>query len=85
MCRSDQNSKTSAQVRQTIVDNFTQFNTQTLDEDRAVVETCQQNMPQNTVPGWLGECEARIVHFHQSWREDMQQTITSTKTERDHA
>jgi phenylpropionate dioxygenase-like ring-hydroxylating dioxygenase large terminal subunit len=72
MCRADKAAKQNAQVRHSIVENFTTFNTQTLDEDRVVVETCQSNMQHTDTPGWLGACESRIAHFHQSWRTDME-------------
>lgn len=62
---------TKMAVKAAVQDNFTSFNHTTLEEDRVVAESCQQNMRVNEQPGLLGVCEGRISHFHQNWRFDM--------------
>lgn len=68
----------SAAIKQAVQQNFTSFNHDTLEEDREVAESCQQNMQVNDTPGVLGLCEGRITHFHESWRNDMTQAEQST-------
>jgi phenylpropionate dioxygenase-like ring-hydroxylating dioxygenase large terminal subunit len=55
-----------------VLQNFTDFNHQTLTEDQAVAESCQLNMAVVQTPGVLGRCEERLVLFHQAWRESME-------------
>lgn len=61
---------TSIAVKAAVQDNFISFNHTTLEEDRAIAESCQRNMAISHSPGVLGLCEDRLVHFHQSWRDD---------------
>ena len=58
-------------VKSAVQENFTSFNDTTLEEDRIIAESCQQNMRGNNQAGVLGKCEGRIVHFHQTWRSDL--------------
>lgn len=62
---------TSAAVKAAVQENFTSFNHITLEEDRVIAESCQQNMHVNARPGMLGQCEGRLVHFHDSLHADM--------------
>ena len=68
---------TSNAVKAAVKENFTNFNHTTLEEDRVIAESCQQNMGQVNTPAMLGKCEARLVHFHDTWRADLQ--LTSAK------
>lgn len=63
--------KTNKIVKSAVKKNFTEFNYTTLEEDRVVAESCQQNMPHTEVPSLLGLCEDRIRYFHKAWCWDM--------------
>jgi phenylpropionate dioxygenase-like ring-hydroxylating dioxygenase large terminal subunit len=60
--------------KRAVLQNFIDFNHQTLEEDRIVAESCQQNMPYTEQAGILGRCEDRIRLFHQAWQQDMEKT-----------
>jgi phenylpropionate dioxygenase-like ring-hydroxylating dioxygenase large terminal subunit len=60
-------------VKQAVKSNFVEFNHTTLEEDRLIAQSCQQNMAINNTPGMLGKCEGRLIHFHQSWNSDIEQ------------
>lgn len=60
--------------KRAVLQNFIDFNHQTLEEDRIVAESCQKNMPYTEQAGILGRCEDRIRLFHQAWLQDMEHT-----------
>lgn len=83
MIKTANQEKTSDVVRQEIYQNLTRFNHVTLEEDRIVAESCQDNMPHTKIPAIIGKCEDRIRHFHNAWRLNME--IAQTTKEIDYA
>lgn len=63
---------TAGSFKRAVVQNFIDFNHQTLEEDRQVAQTCQRNMPYTSQPGIIGRCEDRIRFFHLAWQQDME-------------
>ena len=59
-----------------VKDNITQFNHTTLEEDRVIAELCQNNLTPGAPSNQLGVCEERIIHFHESWLEQMGAVMT---------
>ena len=62
----------ASNFKQAVIQNFVEFNHQTLEEDRFVAESCQRNMPYTAEAGILGRCEDRIRLFHLAWQHDME-------------
>jgi choline monooxygenase len=72
LSKSQESEKPLSQVvKSAIIKNFSDFNHQTLEEDRVMAEACHANMKVNDIPGLLGKSEQRISYFHAAWRNQV--------------